>query len=150
MVLQFIIGALPALFSALDTPSSKTVRLKNSGSFKWTNDTLSPRLLAASKSADAFLRRTTEMHSLRAETSMKNRAPWTDRTGNARSGLASEAGVEYTATGGLYQIDLYHRVPYGIWLERSRFAIINRTVQSEAPAFFKTANAVFASMFGGK
>lgn len=54
---------------------------------------------------------------------MKTRAPWTDRTGNARAGL-------FTATkkqGKRFSILLSHTAPYGIWLEvrwSGRYAVI--------------------------
>ena len=48
-----------------------------------------------------------------AENWMKSNAPWTDRTGNARNGLAARAYGDRDGHG----IVLYHQVPYGIWLE---------------------------------
>jgi hypothetical protein len=153
-MLQFILGMLPQLIEAANTSiGPKSAAFKGSGRVSWSKDTITPKMFAASKTADGFLRQTTEFHSLRAQTNAKKQAPWTDRTGNARSGLSSEAGVEYTATGAMYQIDIFHRMPYGIWLEvkhSGRYSIINKTVTQEAPAFFKTANQVMASMFGGR
>lgn len=66
------------------------------------------------------------------ESYMKVNAPWTDRTGNARNGLAARA---YEA-GDEVGIVLYHQVSYGIWLEvrwSGRYAIINPTIDVMGP-----------------
>jgi len=64
-----------------------------------------------------------------AETFAKNNAPWTDRTGNARSGLHAE--VEVIDQGKAFELTVAHTVSYGIWLEvrfSGRYAIIQPTV----------------------
>lgn len=48
------------------------------------------------------------------ETHMKTKAPWTDRTGNARSGLAAQAVKE---DDNVYSIIMTYSVNYGIFLE---------------------------------
>jgi hypothetical protein len=66
------------------------------------------------------------------ESYMKNNAPWTDRTGNARNGLAARAYESGNEVG----IVLYHQVSYGIWLEvrwSGRYAIINPTIEEMGP-----------------
>lgn len=71
-------------------------------------------------------RRVAEARGAEAEQWMKETAPWTDRTGNARAGLH----VEVTqAPAVLAELTFAHGedVPYGIWLEianQGRFAII--------------------------
>ena len=60
----------------------------------------------------------------------RTNAPWTDRTGNARQGLAAK----YSASGGVHIITISHGVPYGIWLEvkyAGRYAIIEPTIRAE-------------------
>lgn len=57
----------------------------------------------------------------------KKNAPWTDQTGNARSGLHAKAEItpEYA------QLTVAHSEPYGIWLEvrwGGKFAIIGPTI----------------------
>jgi hypothetical protein len=49
-----------------------------------------------------------------AEAYMKGNAPWTDRTGNARSGLRARVRKNGENT---VAIVLYHSVPYGVFLE---------------------------------
>lgn len=50
----------------------------------------------------------------RCEAHMKQHAPWTDRTSNARNGLFARA---VKLGRGLYAIILAHSVTYGIYLE---------------------------------
>lgn len=102
--------------------------------------------------AGFYLSRTTEYYSLRAETYAKTKAKWTDRSGNARGGMKSTYQVQLSDSHVRAEIDVFHRMPYGIWLElryNGKFAIINKTISSEGPKFFKTANQVMAKMFGG-
>ena len=51
----------------------------------------------------------------KVEAHMKHQAPWTDRTTNARNGLAARAAK---LGRGLFGIILSHAVDYGIYLER--------------------------------
>lgn len=120
----------------------------------WTADpkTIADKLKGATEKAHFYLSRTTELYSLRAETYAKSKAPWTDRSTNARSGLASTYRGEISSSGARFEIDVFHRVPYGIWLElkyNGKWSIINKTISVEGPRFFSTANKVMAKMFGG-
>lgn len=66
------------------------------------------------------------------ESSMKQNAPWTDQTGNARNGLAARAYDADEEHG----IVLFHQVPYGIWLEvkwSGRYAIIAPSLEEFGP-----------------
>lgn len=57
----------------------------------------------------------------------KANAPWQDRTGNAREGLAGSSGANQY----VYWIRLTHSVHYGVYLERGmelRFEIIRPTM----------------------
>lgn len=63
------------------------------------------------------------------ENYMKINAPWTDRTSNARNGLAARAYRDKDEIG----IVLFHQVTYGIWLETrfgGKYAIIEPTIQA--------------------
>lgn len=118
----------------------------------WVADTISDNLKNAHSTANFYLSRTTEYYSLHAETYAKNKAPWTDRSGNARSGLGSTWTGAVTATNATFTIDIFHRMPYGFWLEvkyNGKWGIIDKTVNIEGKKFFKTANEVMAKMFGG-
>jgi hypothetical protein len=67
-----------------------------------------------------------------AEAHMKDNAPWTDRTSNARNGLSTEVVIEANRV----TILLFHTVPYGPYLElrwSGRYQIINPTIELFAP-----------------
>lgn len=73
------------------------------------------------------------------EAHMKNNAPWTDRTGNARNGLAARAYESGDEVG----IVLYHQVSYGIYLETrfaGKYAIINPTIDVMGPQVMQQFN----------
>lgn len=62
-------------------------------------------------------------------------APWEDRTGEARAGLEAEVSLVNEAL----EIDLYHTVDYGIWLEirwGGKYAIIIPTIETMGPKLF--------------
>jgi hypothetical protein len=64
------------------------------------------------------------------ETSAKQNAPWTDRTGNARQGLRGFVEDLSATSVALY---LTHSVEYGIYLElnyQGRYAIIMPTLEA--------------------
>lgn len=118
----------------------------------WTSDTLTPAMKNAHSTAVAYMSRTTELYSLRSETYAKSKAPWTDRSGNARGGLGSVWSAQISDAGSRFEIDVYHQVPYGIWLEiryNGKWSIINKTIDVQGQKFMQTANQVFAKMFGG-
>ena len=78
----------------------------------------------------------------RIEAHAKQKAPWTDRTTNARNGLKAEAVKVDSNT---FAIILSHAVNYGIWLERAneeRFAIIMPTIRLYAPKVVRTLNKI--------
>ncbi|WMI33119.1 hypothetical protein SEA_RIKSENGUPTA_23 [Microbacterium phage RikSengupta] len=113
---------------------------------------IAAKMKGAVPRAQQYLARTTELYSLRSETFAKSKAPWTDRTTNARSGLGSTWLGEINGDGARFEIDIFHRVPYGIWLElkyNGKFSIINKTLQNQGPKYFNLANQVMARMFGG-
>lgn len=73
------------------------------------------------------------------ENYMKDNAPWTDRTGNARNGLTARAFDEGDSVG----IDLFHSVEYGIYLEArwsGRYAIIQPTIDVMGPVVMRRYN----------
>lgn len=64
----------------------------------------------------------------------RRNAPWTDRTGNARSGLAATAHQFSVNSFGI--ILRHSTVHYGIYLERSndeKYAVILPTIRQTAP-----------------
>lgn len=76
-------------------------------------------------------------------------APWTDRTGDARTGLTADV---YTESGSVV-LDLYHTVDYGLWLEviqNGAFAIIMPTLETFAPMVFEQAGGRVTGVEGGE
>lgn len=76
----------------------------------------------------------------------KSSAPWTDRTGNARSGLFGTA--ERDAARKLVIIYLSHGpdIDYGVWLELAHggnFQIIMPTVERHLPDIHADLQAIF-------
>jgi hypothetical protein len=72
------------------------------------------------------------------EAHIKTSAPWTDRTTNARSGLAATAVKE---SDDVYSIIMTYSVDYGIYLERAndgKYATIIPALTSQAPRVLKT------------
>jgi hypothetical protein len=67
---------------------------------------------------------------------MRSNAPWTDRTGNARSGLHTATSKQ----GHRFSILLAHTASYGIWLEvrfSGRYAIIEPSIRYTVAALPK-------------
>jgi hypothetical protein len=64
---------------------------------------------------------------------MKQNAPWTDRTGNARQGLYTEVNHVVRS---MVEIIFSHGVAYGLWLEirhAGAYAIVNPALDYWAP-----------------
>lgn len=84
----------------------------------------------------------TEMQSPKVAGYAKQNATWVDRTGNARQGLAT-----VTEHGdGKHSIVLFHRMPYGIWLETrwsGRYAIILPTIRVKGREIMAELNTLF-------
>lgn len=77
---------------------------------------------------------------------MRTGAPWTDRTGAARSGLSAATEHKPKVS---HAIHLFYRVPYGIWLEirfAGRYSIIVPTLVEKGPAVMKTLSRLFARL----
>lgn len=112
------------------------------GGLRWSSDTLLPRLRKFQPQVDKALLGVTEFMAPRTEAYMKEHAPWTDRTGNARNGLNARAGHAPR----LHWIDLAHGVAYGFWLEvrfGGKYAIITPTLQVMGRETMKTVRKLF-------
>ncbi len=73
-----------------------------------------------------------------AEAAMKDGAPWTDRTSNARNGLTADVNLPGTKKDTL---SLAHGVEYGVFLELANAgnnAIVNPTAEIIAPLVSKS------------
>lgn len=119
--------------------------------FRWNYDQITPSLKSGRQKAQAYLSRITTYHALRSETAARIGARWTDRTGNARQGLAAAANNR-GASDGHWEFTLYHQVTYGIWLEirwGGKWGIIRPTLKQIAPEYWDDARQVLQKMFSG-
>ena len=97
---------------------------------------------------------TTDFAAGRGMDVMKRKAPWTDRTGNARTGLVAvaEHSGAATMTGGAtgfsqHKITMAHGVDYGIWLEVAnlgKFQIIMPVLVATAQELMKALQDMFS------
>lgn len=80
---------------------------------------------------------------------MKQNAPWTDRTGNARATLRAETEhIPKVA----HIIHVFGMMPYQIWLEirqGGQYAIIIPTLRDQGPKLMATLEKLFSRMGGG-
>lgn len=87
----------------------------------------------------------------RVATEMQNQAkadaPWTDRTGNARTGIFGTSEADFAAK--VVTIYLSHgaTIDYGIWLELAnsgRYGVIMRTMESHYEPLMQMLREIFA------
>lgn len=93
-----------------------------------------------------------EYYATVGEAAMKSNAPWTDRTGAARTGLHTTtskrgrgADGRFTSGGNERSITFSHTVPYGIWLEikfSGRDAVIMPTILQVGPMLMAALSRV--------
>lgn len=81
--------------------------------FKFDKGTLDRGLRTLPPEVERRVHLTVERAAAKGEVYLKNDAPWTDRTGAARSGLHTTT----SSSGRQHEIVFAHTVDYGIWLE---------------------------------
>ena len=80
---------------------------------------------------------------------MKESAPWTDRTTNARNGLHEAT----THVGNVHSIIFSHTVYYGIWLEianSGKYQIIMPTVRRQGHLIMERLDGLFGKLERGE
>lgn len=96
-------------------------------------DSLSPNLQRVLPRADAAVDLVFDRYQSIFETKMRSGARWTDRTGNARSGLFARHDAQPMVK---HELVLYGAMPYSIWLEvrwSGKYAIIGPTMLELTP-----------------
>lgn len=99
--------------------------------FQWTvppSEELGRGLRAYAAVLEASMLALMEVRGTEAQNWMRQNAPWTDRTGNARQGL--HVDVDHPSKG-IIRMVLAHGVGYGIWLElanQGNYAIVNPAI----------------------
>lgn len=100
------------------------------GGIYWDTSEIDRGLRGLMPSVDDAMSALMKYESHKVEGYMRQNAPWSDRTTNARNGLFARA----FSSDHSHAIVCYHTMPYGIWLEvrwSGRYAIINPTIQAE-------------------
>lgn len=113
------------------------------------NAKLSRNLATLPDEIDGMVHAIMEYQSTKALSHMKTTAPWTDRTGHARSGLGTK--VDWVPRES-HTMRLFHRVSYGIFLETrwaGRYAIILPTIQQFGPDTMRLLNKLFRKLGSG-
>lgn len=103
-----------------------------------SNATLVPKMMARIYMLFQFEARGLESY-------MRQNAPWQDQTSNARNGLSARPFQDPLHVG----IDLFHTVPYGIWLETrfsGAYAIIVPTINAKAPEVLASVRGLMGRM----
>lgn len=80
------------------------------------------------------------------EATMKQKRPWTDRTGLAKATLRARVSQP---SKNIVRITLSHGVDYGIWLELAHgknYAIIAPTVREEGPRVIEELNDIMSKL----
>jgi hypothetical protein len=116
---------------------------------KFDDRILGKNLATLSEKVDGQIHAVMSYQATKAESHMRTTAPWTDRTGNARSGLSTDVGW---VPGKSHSINLFHRVPYGIFLETrwaGKFAVILPTIQQFGPDTMRLLSRLFSKLGGG-
>lgn len=118
---------------------------KSGEGIRWTETALIGNIDGFEEKLDRAMFAATELHANSAEAWAKSNAPWEDQTSNARNGLKADAVHEKFK----HAIVIYHRVPYGIWLEvrwEGKYAIILPTVAHEGKEVMATLSGLFKAM----
>lgn len=119
------------------------------GSFKFDFDALVHGISEADIRARQAILMYGDTAAKKMEGWMRNDAPWTDRTGDARKRLTGEASE---VSNGI-QIALAHGVEYGIWLEMSneqKYAIIEPTIRLRGPEVIQGYQGLLEKLGVGK
>lgn len=127
--------------------------MASSVKFSWVDRSLDSKLDRAVSKANKYMAVATEREAAMTQGRARKRAKWTDRTGNARSGLTTVWEARLTSNGGEFSIDLFHTEKYGYFLEVVKFSrrgdlsIIKRTIDNRGPIFMKTSSKILDRIF---
>lgn len=115
----------------------------------FTFDSLTPALQRMLPRLDAAVNEIFDAMALRAESSMRAQAQWTDRTGNARNGLMAEhVSVPMVS----HALVLYHSMPYGVYLEvrwSGKYAVIGPVMLETSTQLNQLLSVAFARAMRG-
>ncbi len=115
--------------------------------FDFDGGSLMRNLATFEEKAQDFLDADIDVHAVEGEVALKTRAPWRDRTTNARRGLWARS--ENMKRNGRYSISMGHTEEYGIYLEESndgRFQVVMPVLLATARSFMRSLEHMFAQM----
>lgn len=110
-----------------------------------TENTLMPRLMTLDSVVDKGIQGVVRYYEPIAEAALKEKAPWTDRTGNARNGLAARAILGDRE----HSLVLFHQVPYGVYLETKnggKYKVIMPVAQDIGKQMMGTINKMLGAL----
>lgn len=113
--------------------------MPNKSGFTMISNPIPERLAALRAGLPAVITKAVEFNANDGQNFMRDNAPWTDRTGNARQGLF---GRSFKRGQWGWTIVLFHSVPYGIWLEIA----MDRKYKIVEPAWRRTGQQVMADL----
>lgn len=116
--------------------------MANGMSFNFNSQEMSRGIFELDAKVHGAVSAIVDFNAMQAEADLKMRAPWTDRTAAARTGLHTMSFNEQKA----WTILLAHSVAYGVWLEtrndfQGRYAVI-------LPVLVDSANRLMAMLEG--
>lgn len=109
------------------------------GSTVTINNPITARLGRAAAVSSEAVEQVLQYHEASGQNDMRQSAPWTDRTGNARQGLFAKAPGDHSLV-------LYHTMPYGIFLEKrwdGKFRVIMPAVQRTGRKVMRTLRGFY-------
>lgn len=118
-------------------------------SIEFDSNRLGRNLKEFSPKVDGMIHAVMDYQATAAEAHMKTTAPWRDRTGNARSGLGTQVIWNPMVS---HVIRLFHRVPYGIYLETrwaGKYAVVWPTIQRYGPDTMRLLSKLFSRLGNG-
>lgn len=80
------------------------------------------------------------------QNSAKNNAPWTDRTGNARSGLFGTVETDLSRQMVIIYLSHGATINYGVWLELAhsgKFGVVMREIERHLPELKEMLDEIF-------
>lgn len=110
--------------------------------FNWTKNDIDQNLKKLIARADMAVLMLADTKAKELDWYMRNKAPWTDRTGLARKKLSAVASTIAQHT---ICITLAHGVNYGIWLElahEKNYAIVGPTINLKSGEVFASFDSL--------
>lgn len=114
--------------------------------FKWNDSDMMTKMSNLGVKMGAAVLMYANTKAVQLESMMKQRRPWTDRTGMAKAMLKARVSQPNANT---IRITLSQGVSYGVWLElahEKKYAIIDPTIKAESPKIVKDLSSVISKV----